>query len=607
MPAQLKGSTRIEAGLPHNIVLEASMSAVSSSQNFAHGYPTPGPQVSTPQKVMDHVFFLSETEWKRVREEEQFDYIIIGTGFCALAFAERILSKKPDTRILMVERGPFFLPEHFQNLPIPYQHTLGGLSETFPWTLSSQTAAQPAGHISWQHGMVPFFGGRSIMWSAWCPRPTRDEMAFWPKEIIAAAEARFASAEQLLNVVPADRIDDFSDPALQSYIESQRPTYGVMQTSLQDLLAKNLERIESATRSMAAPLAAGTGRAGGVDFAKFSTPACILELAQKQADLAQQQKGSPLRIVTNCIVNRIHEQNGVATALDTSRGVVNVGDAKLILAMGTLPPTTLLLNSFPQMKRAGDRFTAHFITSVVARVPRKDFDFGAQIGELELAAIYLAGKNKTNNMQYHVQLSVLSDRKPEKNARKAARCMPDVVATASMAQLLSSEDHLVFVCAVLGEIDFRNTNNYFRLNGEADPTTNVTLQVLASENDEMTWDTMDEGTFQMMERVFAPHGNVEYWHGDPDTGSWSSARPSEAERRVGGLVHEGSTLWIGDGDDGVVGLDYRPNGVENVYVTGGALWPASGSWNPTMTMVALTQHLADQRLGLCSGTPGSEA
>jgi len=248
------------------------------------------------------------------------------------------------------------------------------------------------------------------------------------------------------------------------------------------------------------------------------------------------------------------------------------------------------------MQRAGDRFTAHFITSVVARVPRKDFDFGERIGELELAAIYLAGKNKNNDMQYHVQLSVLSDRDPAKNADKAARCMPDVVATASMAQLLSSEEYLVFVCAVLGEVDFRNPKNHFRRNGELDPTTNVTLQVLANENDQMTWDTMDAGTFQMMERVFAPKGNVEYWHGDPNTGTWSSKQPTIEERRVGGLVHEGSTLWIGAGHDGVVGLDYRPNGSENVFVTGGALWPASGSWNPTMTMVALAQDLADQQL-----------
>ena len=52
-------------------------------------------------------------------------------------------------------------------------------------------------------------------------------------------------------------------------------------------------------------------------------------------------------------------------------------------------------------------------------------------------------------------------------------------------------------------------------------------------------------------------------------------------------------MWIGEDQNSVVGLDYRPHGVENVYVTGGSLWPTSGSWNPTLTMVALSQHLAD--------------
>jgi hypothetical protein len=65
---------------------------------------------------------------------------------------------------------------------------------------------------------------------------------------------------------------------------------------------------------------------------------------------------------------------------------------------------------------------------------------------------------------------------------------------------------------------------------------------------------------------------------------------------VGGLVHENSTLHIGRDGEAVVGLDYRPNHVENVHVTGGALWPTTGSWNPTMTMVALAQDLADNLL-----------
>lgn len=568
----------------------------ASSPNLVAGFPTPGPQHPTPQKVMDHQFFLSEEAWKNAREQEQFDYIIIGSGFCSLAFAERVLSAKPKAKILILERGPFFLPEHFQNLPIPYQRTLGHLSETFPWTLSSKTALQPAGTIQFQHGMVPFFGGRSIMWSAWCPRPTPAEMQYWPQEAIDAAAAHFESAEALLNVVPADKIDQDLDDRLLAFVAAQRPVYSVMQRELQQMLHDHLPAIPSATRSMAAPLAVGASVQEGIDFAKFSTPSVLLDLVDKQAGLCQKGQGSPLKIVGDCVVNRIYQQDGVATALDTSRGVMALGKAKLILAMGTIPPATLLLNSFPDLQKVGERFTAHFITSVVARVPRRDYAFADQLQELELAAIYMAGVNRESGMQYHVQLSVLSDRNPAKNARKAARYMPDVVATASLAQLTSSEDYLVFVCAVLGEMDFRNKQNYVRLNGQADPTTNIDLQAIASETDLQTWDTMDTATFEMLEKALSPQHrkHVEYWHGKPDEGSWHKQQPPIAQRRVGGLVHEGSPLWLDKGTDGAVGLDYRPHGVDNVYVTGGALWPASGSWNPTMTMVALAQDLADK-------------
>ena len=70
-----------------------------------------------------------------------------------------------------------------------------------------------------------------------------------------------------------------------------------------------------------------------------------------------------------------------------------------------------------------------------------------------------------------------------------------------------------------------------------------------------------------------------------------------------GAVHESSTLMIGElgreNSNSSVALDYRPHSVKNVYVTGGRLWPRSGSWNPTLTMVALTltQHLADNMAG----------
>lgn len=569
------------------------MGTAASSPNFNFGYPSPGPQDPAPQKVMDHVFFLSEGDWKQVRENERYDFIVIGSGFCALAFIERTLEHHPDKKILVLERGPFFLPEHFQNLPLPYQQTLGGLSETFPWTLSARTAGQGPGKISWQHGMVPFFGGRSILWSAWCPRPLEDEMRGWSPQIVAAAKRNFASAEKLLNVVPADEIDSGLEAGALAAAARRRPIYSILQRELQGMVADRLERIGSATRSMPAPIAVGAGTKEDIDFAKFSTPAPFLELTHgKQAGSGV---GRRVCIATDCVVQRILQQDGVATALETSRGVVNVGDAKLVLAMGSLPPATLLLNSFPQAAKTGERFTAHFITSVVARVPRKDYPFAEQLAAMELAAIYVAGKSKSG-MQYHIQLSALSDRDPKNNAYRAARYAPDVVATASPQQLASSPDDIVFVCAVLGELDERNSENWMRPNGQADPTTNVTLQVLANDVDAETWDTMDEGAFELVENVLSPNGAsaVEYWHGPPDSGSWTKVRPADLERRVPALVHEGSTLWIDeDTANGPVGEDYRPHGVENVFVTGGGLWPTSGSWNPTMTMVALAQDLAD--------------
>jgi len=579
------------------------MDTATSSPNFNYGYPSPGPQDPTPQKVMDHVFFLSETEWKQVRETEHYDFIVVGSGFCALAFVERTLAHHPAKRILVLERGPFFLPEHFQNLPLPYQQTLGGLSETFPWTLSARTAGQGPGKIGWQHGMVPFFGGRSILWSAWCPRPLKDEMRDWSPAVVAAAHRNFASAEKLLNVVPADQIDSGLEAGALAAAARRRPIYDVLQRELQAQVAKGLGHIASATRSMAAPIAVGAGIQEDIDFAKFSTPAPFLELTHGEA--AASGVGRRVCIATECTVQRILQQDGVATALDTSRGVVNIGAAKLILAMGSVPPATLLLNSFPETPKVGERFTAHFITSIVARVPRKDYPFGDKLADMELAAIYVAGKSKSG-MQYHVQLSALSDRDPKANAYRAARYAPDVVATASPQQLASSPDHIVFVCAVLGELDEANSENWLRPNGLSDPTTNVMLQILANERDGETWDTMDDGTFALIEKVLSPGGAgaVEYWHGKPDTGSWTSARPELTERRVPALVHEGSTLWIdADPARGPVGEDYRPHGVENVYVTGGGLWPTSGSWNPTMTMVALAQDLADNLSGV-AGTIG---
>lgn len=550
------------------------MGTSASSTNFNYGFPTPGPQSPTGQRVMDHVFFLSNEEWKNAREEGNFDFVVIGTGFCCLAFIERALKQDPHCRILVIERGPFFLPEHFQNLPLPFMNTLGGLSETFPWTLSATTASGQGGTIRWQHGMVPFFGGRSTLWSAWCPRPTIEEMVGWPSETIEAARRYFGSAEELVHVQGADEVDADKNDTIMQLVCRKRPVYGALQQRIQDLLKEHATSIEGIYRTEAAQLASGAEDIDGIDFQKFSTPGEILAIATRQAELHRKGEGAALSIVTECVVEKIIQQYGCATALQTSRGVLPLGNAKLILAMGTLPPTTLISNSFPQATEVGKRFSAHFITAIVARVPKQDLDPKGKFGDLELGACYVAGIGKNYQQQYHIQLSALWDQDPIKNAGTALRYMPDVVATASPAQLASSKDHVVFVCAVLGELDYRNQSNWFLPNNQdTDITTNSLLQVTEKQNDMETWNAMDEATFSVLEKVLSPQraDRVEYWHGTPEQGKWTAQRPSEKARRVDALVHESSTLHIGKDDTAPVDLNYKLRGSENVFVTGGAL------------------------------------
>lgn len=89
------------------------------------------------------------------------------------------------------------------------------------------------------------------------------------------------------------------------------------------------------------------------------------------------------------------------------------------------------------------------------------------------------------------------------------RYMPDVVATASEAQLSCSKDYVVFVCAVLGEMDASTTGNKFLANpADPDPTTNSMLRMVTSgEADKKTWQTMDDATFKMLETVLSPGDN----------------------------------------------------------------------------------------------------
>ncbi len=79
--------------------------------------------------------------------------------------------------------------------------------------------------------------------------------------------------------------------------------------------------------------------------------------------------------------------------------------------------------------------------------------------------------------------------------------------------------------------------------------------------------------------------------------SWAHTerrRPPEAWPRLdGGCHHMGTTRMSGDPRSGVVDAHCLVHGTDNLYVAGSSLFPTAGSANPTLTLVALAERLAD--------------
>ena len=104
-----------------------------------------------------------------------FDVIVIGGGTFAAVTASRLFLNDltHSRRILVLESGPFTLPEHFQNMPY-----MGGTPDfRAPWD-SHPALGYP--------GLLFSIGGRSLAWGGWSPQLLDAEFKNWPASVVAA-------------------------------------------------------------------------------------------------------------------------------------------------------------------------------------------------------------------------------------------------------------------------------------------------------------------------------------------------------------------------------------------------------------------------------------
>src|SRR5215213_1689563 len=115
-----------------------------------------------------------------------FDVIIAGGGSFSSVIANGLFMRDPtrSRRILVLEQGPFVLPEHVQNLPF-----MGGEPNfRVPWVVSQ-------GSDLGYPGLIYAVGGRSLTWGGWSPEllhdAANDEMTGWPPAAMADLQAQY--------------------------------------------------------------------------------------------------------------------------------------------------------------------------------------------------------------------------------------------------------------------------------------------------------------------------------------------------------------------------------------------------------------------------------
>src|SRR5438552_6900791 len=98
--------------------------------------------------------------------KRDFDVIIVGGGTFGCVVAQHLFSTDAtrSRRILVLEGGPFVLPEHFQNMPF-----IDGTPNMRPPWVSRAEFGFP--------GLLFAVGGRSLAWGGWSPELLHDEPA----------------------------------------------------------------------------------------------------------------------------------------------------------------------------------------------------------------------------------------------------------------------------------------------------------------------------------------------------------------------------------------------------------------------------------------------
>lgn len=484
-----------------------------------------------------------------------FDVIVIGGGTFGAVVAEHLFvtDATRSRRILVLEGGPFVLPEHVQNMPF-----LGGAPDMrTPWV------NHPSLNYS---GLLFAVGGRSLTWGGWSPELLDEEMAAYPPQVRTALRKRyFEEASAQIGVLSTN---DF--------------IHGPLHTALREQLRDGLKAAGNQTGFGFAQLPDHPAvryhdsSGGAVDEAllrrllnlpeKDTTPkAELLELLKLEAPLAVQSVTEPglfptnkfsavpsliraarlagveadgigpvgdarkrLVIVPNCHVQELISETqpdnwvrvtGVRVWQDGNSVPLSLAPPRdgrhsaVVVALGTVETTRLSLTTFGQSlggraaQRMGTNLMAHLRSNLAIRVPKESIAANLPpetLKSLQCSALLVKGK-APNGRTFHFQITASGlDKLGVDSEAELFKKIPTLEHLEAM--LRASDDRVVITIRAIGDMAPRNPDSFIDLsptetdfdrpkavlhlgNAKAAPTNFPGSAQTQSDRD--TWEAMD--------------------------------------------------------------------------------------------------------------------
>ena len=447
----------------------------------------------------------------------EFDVIVIGGGTFGAVVAEHLLvtDRTRSRRILVLEAGPFVLPEHVQNMPF-----MGGAPDLrVPWV------NHPALNYS---GLIFAIGGRSLTWGGWSPELLDEEMAAWPPTVRTAlrpappAEGFFAQASRQIGVKetndfiygplhtalrkqlhaglkaagnatgftfaqlldhPAVRYPDPGEPPIDAAVLRDWLGLPVTDTTPEPEL-RELFKLE-------APLAVqSTTLPGFFPTNKFSAVPGLIRaarLASTEADgigpVADARRR--LMIVTNCHVQELMTETQpdnwvrvTGVRVWQNGGSTNVPIAPphggrqsaVVIALGTVETTRVARTTFGQSlagraaDRMGTNLIAHLRSNLAIRIPRAAIVANLMptvINNLQCSALLVKGK-APNGRTFHFQITAAGLSKI--GADSEAELFKKIPTLEHLQDMLrATDDTVVITIRGIGDMTPRNPDSFIDL------------------------------------------------------------------------------------------------------------------------------------------------